>query len=724
MEKNRRLSVILIVTIIVCVSASQSQSQDLTAISRHTRSGVQTWIPLGGRGGTLIVEDIRILGNEVFLLSPVNQFYYEVYVAGTRDTTWTKRSDVDFSFSEPSPYPRMITMDSAGFIYIPGGKGGIDEHISRSKDSARTWTNHILRKWMPMMVLSEVCWIESDGRNNLYAGTIFGQSGVYASSDHGETWERKRYGDAYHLIVAADGAVLVADTLGIYRSGDRGNTWTLYGMADRRIAHISIAEWGQVFAATDNGMLYASSDSGRTWLKRGDDSDSTLVQAVTPVPNGLLFAITSKGICVSNDTGRSWKERNEGLARNCCYRLRLDTGGIMYACTCRGAYRFGTALLKPACAIVPGGRTTICPGDSALLDAGPGWASYLWSNGSRSKTIFAKAPGPYRVTVTDSIGAYATSEPVSVAWFPAPSPAITPKGPITLCPGDSVVLDTGPGWTSHAWTGGATTRSIVVSKSGWFQVKVMDSNGCKGTSPQVIVTQRNAPLPVISADGPTTFCEGGSVQLDAGAGWARYLWSTGDTVRRITVTLGGTYFVRVTDSYGCSGESAPLEVKVRPNPPTPAVTQSVNTLTSTQAARYQWNFNGAPVAGATQRSYNPPRDGRYTVTVWNEDSCSATSAAFDFTATAIEVAATATGVSIYPDPNGGMVRVDIVVTAPGGVKLQLADLLGRTVADFPEESVESRYEREIDMRGLPSGMYFLRIGMGGEMRIRRILKSR
>jgi len=36
----------------------------------------------------------------------------------------------------------------------------------------------------------------------------------------------------------------------------------------------------------------------------------------------------------------------------------------------------------------------------------------------------------------------------------------------------------------------------------------------------------------ISADGPTTFCAGAGVTLDAGAGYAIYLWSTGKRPRR------------------------------------------------------------------------------------------------------------------------------------------------------------------------------------------------
>src|SRR5258708_39472135 len=48
---------------------------------------------------------------------------------------------------------------------------------------------------------------------------------------------------------------------------------------------------------------------------------------------------------------------------------------------------------------------------------------------------------------------------------------------------------------------------------------------------------RSHPLPVaaIAPSGPVTFCQGGSVTLDAGAGFSGYLWSNGDITQTITV---------------------------------------------------------------------------------------------------------------------------------------------------------------------------------------------
>ena len=47
-------------------------------------------------------------------------------------------------------------------------------------------------------------------------------------------------------------------------------------------------------------------------------------------------------------------------------------------------------------------------GDSLVLDAGPGYSRYNWSNGANTRTISAKASGKYFVTVSNAIGCSAS----------------------------------------------------------------------------------------------------------------------------------------------------------------------------------------------------------------------------------------------------------------------------------------------------------------------------
>jgi gliding motility-associated-like protein len=124
--------------------------------------------------------------------------------------------------------------------------------------------------------------------------------------------------------------------------------------------------------------------------------------------------------------------------------------------------------------------------------------------------------------------------------------------------------------------------------------------------------------PVITPSGPTTFCAGGSVTLDAGAGYTAYHWSTGATSRTITVTTGGTYTVTVTSSTGCTSGNASITITVNPSPTVTASASPASicgggstTLTGGGATTYTWNpgaLSGASVV------VSPASTTTYTVT--------------------------------------------------------------------------------------------------------------
>ncbi|MCU7616801.1 T9SS type B sorting domain-containing protein [Chryseobacterium sp. PBS4-4] len=81
-----------------------------------------------------------------------------------------------------------------------------------------------------------------------------------------------------------------------------------------------------------------------------------------------------------------------------------------------------------------------------------------------------------------------------------------------------------------------------------INVKVATADGC---FINVILELHLNPKPVITLPEDFDFCRGKIVTLDAGAGFVSYLWSTGATTQTITVSTPGTYWVKVTNSFGC-----------------------------------------------------------------------------------------------------------------------------------------------------------------------------
>ncbi|RZJ49343.1 MAG: T9SS type B sorting domain-containing protein, partial [Chryseobacterium sp.] len=81
-----------------------------------------------------------------------------------------------------------------------------------------------------------------------------------------------------------------------------------------------------------------------------------------------------------------------------------------------------------------------------------------------------------------------------------------------------------------------------------INVKVSTADGC---FIHVILELHLNPKPIITLPEDFDFCKGKIVTLDAGSGFTTYLWSTGATTQTITVSTPGTYWVKVTNSFGC-----------------------------------------------------------------------------------------------------------------------------------------------------------------------------
>ncbi len=307
--------------------------------------------------------------------------------------------------------------------------------------------------------------------------------------------------------------------------------------------------------------------------------------------------------------------------------------------TCTGAapterVNIGSSLVPKILSSAP----ALCgAGDSVVLDAGAGYATYQWSTGETSRTITVRTAGSYTVSVTDASGCAGTSQPMTIAIGTPPKPGIAgPAGACVNTDAQYAVADV-PG-DAYAWTvsaegaitaGGGTPRITVHwNAAGAGTVRVRESRARCAGEDSLAVAVGTSLAPAVTASGPTTFCTGDSVVLTAEAGHATYLWTTGETTRSITVTQSGTYAVTVTDTTGCRGTSAPVTVTVGTTL-SPVVTgpaaicpgDSAVLDAGTGYETYQWN------TGAATERITVTAAGTYAVSV-TKGTCAGTSAPF------------------------------------------------------------------------------------------------
>lgn len=350
--------------------------------------------------------------------------------------------------------------------------------------------------------------------------------------------------------------------------------------------------------------------------------------------------------------------------------------------------------------ILPSGATIVSGANTANITVD-------FSMSAVSGSIFVNA------TSACGNGPVSAAYPVTVSPLPG-NPGII-MGPATLCQNTLGVvysINAVTGATAYQWTvptgativAGTGTNTITVDYSTTAisgNITVTPQNGCgSGNSSILAVTVNPIPVaPVITANGPIEFCEGGSVVLSATPGYASYLWSNGMTTQDITVTTFGTYSVVASDVAGCvSLPSNEIIVNVHmlfvpvvtASGPTD-LCQGGSVILSAPAgyASYLWNN------GSTSQSITVTVNGVFNVTLTDAFGCVSLPSA-DVTVTVHPIPATPVIVANGPvnfcaggsvtlsAPAGftsylwsnGETTQNILVTASGVFTVTVSDLFG------------------------------------------------
>ncbi|MBK8846386.1 MAG: M36 family metallopeptidase [Bacteroidetes bacterium] len=287
------------------------------------------------------------------------------------------------------------------------------------------------------------------------------------------------------------------------------------------------------------------------------------------------------------------------------------TVSVTNAGGCSGSGSITTSISTSLTPVILG-DLSICSGNTNVLDAGVGYATYSWSTGATTQTIPVSTTGTFTVTVSDGAGCSGTAS-ATTTIDAIPSPIIS--GNLSFCPGTSSVLSVGL-FAGYNWSTGGTTQSISVNTAGTFTVTVTNVEGCT-SSASVTTSNYTPPTPVIT--GATGFCTGSSTILDAGV-YTSYAWSTGATTQTITVNSALIFTVTVTDGNGCTAStSATTTLFALPNPViTGAATicnGSTNILDAGTFASYNWS------TGSTLQTTSITLPGTYTVTVTDANGC-------------------------------------------------------------------------------------------------------
>jgi hypothetical protein len=166
-------------------------------------------------------------------------------------------------------------------------------------------------------------------------------------------------------------------------------------------------------------------------------------------------------------------------------------------------------------------RSSICQGDTTLIDAGQGYTGYRWNTGAQTRTIIAQDGGAYWVEVTDVNGC-SGRDTVILRVNPRPKISIEVLPNDTVCRSTTGSLGVSGGgmgatynWTPSVGLNSTTVAnpqfSIAFAGTYTYTVTVTDNLGCSATAQTKITikscntavsmtSDRNVQLPFNSCD--------------------------------------------------------------------------------------------------------------------------------------------------------------------------------------------------------------------------------
>lgn len=221
----------------------------------------------------------------------------------------------------------------------------------------------------------------------------------------------------------------------------------------------------------------------------------------------------------------------------------------------------------------------ICENDSALLDAGKGYATYLWSTNETTQRIYAQEQGYYHVKTIDEFG-FVDYDTLYITVYQLPEIDLGPD--ISSCSGNSVILNSGFNG-ENLWITGSASESITVENSGTYSVVITDIYLCKNRDSVNVIFH---PLPEVNLGADTTLWLNQTLILsvDSIPDYG-YLWHDGSTNTHITINDNSITdnlleaWIEVTSNFGCKNSDTvlikldtnhiyaePVEIKVSPVP--------------------------------------------------------------------------------------------------------------------------------------------------------------
>jgi hypothetical protein len=345
-----------------------------------------------------------------------------------------------------------------------------------------------------------------------------------------------------------------------------------------------------------------------------------------------------------------------------------------------------TILNGPNASIISAnGPTTICLGNSVDLSViNQTGVTYQWqidgnNIGTNSNLLLANQTGIYSLILSNSCGTINSINTIAVNVNSLPNDAtIITNGSTTFCNGNSLELSvpfqSGVNfqWKLNGNNVGTNSEIFNATASGNYTIEISNDCGVVTSINSVNILVENTPnATAIIALGPTTFCQGGSVDLTSPLqSGVNYQWklngnNVGLNTNSYSASQAGVYTLEVFNSCSTLVSSNSIVVNLNFAPSAQTITANGSTTICSgsfvelsvplaQFTNYQWKLNGNNI-GANANTINATLAGLYTIELSNNCGTSASLNSIQVNVTVVSAAISASGATSFC--NGGSVTL-------------------------------------------------------------------
>lgn len=189
-----------------------------------------------------------------------------------------------------------------------------------------------------------------------------------------------------------------------------------------------------------------------------------------------------------------------------------------------------------------GNDTTICFGESLVLEVNQPGANIEWQDGSTAPTFEVTQPGLYAVEV--AVDCAAGGDSIIVSFAQSIEAMLTEE---ELCPGESITWDVTTEGATYLWQDGSVDPTFTTSVDGVFSVII--TTGCDEQELMTEVILLEEP-PADLLDMDTTLCAGEAIVYDFNLQNTSFQWQDGSDATSYSISESGTYALTVSNSCG------------------------------------------------------------------------------------------------------------------------------------------------------------------------------